>query len=67
MLLNIEKFCGQFIAAALVFIVFNNSSFCQTSESDVNIEYRVTGNHINIEGVYSNNTSAEADDILSPY
>ncbi len=59
--MNIEKFCGQFIAAAIVFIVFNNSSFCQVSDSDVKIEYRVTGNQLNIEGVYSNNTSAEAD------
>ncbi len=61
MLLNIGKFGIQLIAAAAFFIVFNNSSFCQTSEYDVNIEYRVSGNHLNVEGIYSNNTSVEAE------
>ena len=59
MLLNMERFGSQIIAAAIVFIVFNNNSFCQPS--DASIEYRVKGNHLNIAGIYSNNTSVEAE------
>jgi len=58
-LLNMERFGSQIIAAAIVFIVFNNNSFCQPS--DASIEYRVKGNHLNIAGIYSNNTSVEAE------
>ena len=54
-----ERFGSQIIAAAIVFIVFNNNSFCQPS--DASIEYRVKGNHLNIAGIYSNNTSVEAE------
>ena len=61
MLLNIGKSGIQLFAAAAFFIVFNNSSFCQSSEHDVNIEYRVSGNHLNVEGIFSNNTSVEAE------
>ncbi len=59
MLLNVEKYWVYLITAAIIFIVFNTSSFCQSS--DVNIGYRVTGNHLNIEGNYSNNASIEAE------
>ena len=59
MLLNIGKFGIQLFAAAIVLIVFNNNSFCQPS--DASIEYRVKGNHLNIAGIYSNNTSVEAE------
>jgi len=58
-LLNIGKFGIQLFAAAIVFIVFNNNSFCQPS--DASIEYRVKGNHLNIAGIYSNNTPVEAE------
>ena len=59
MLLNVKKYWVYLITAAIIFIVFNTSSFSQSS--DVNIGYRVTGNHLNIEGIYSNNTSVEAE------
>ena len=59
MLLNVKKYWVYLITAAIIFIVFNTSSFSQSS--DVNNGYRVTGNHLNIEGIYSNNTSVEAE------
>ncbi len=63
MLLNVSlrRYFFQVLEAAIFFIVFTNSSLCQITDSNGRIEYRVNGNQLNIEGVFTNNTSAVTD------
>jgi len=59
--LNVKKYRFLLFTAAIVFIFFNNSSLCKPSEYEVNIEYKVNGKQLTIEGTFINYTMGETD------
>lgn len=61
MLLNVEKYWFWVVAAAIVFIFFNDSSLCMPSEYEVNIEYKVSEKQLTIEGTFINFTMGERE------
>ncbi len=56
MFLNVKKNRFLLFKAAIVFIFFNNSSLCKSSEYEINIEYKVNGKQLTIEGTFINFT-----------